>query len=127
MKEKITTLLLAGYALSGCATYQYAKNVKSVSFEDNVAKGKAVGPIRGEDCMWQLFGYQLGGQPTLDKAFANARNNASSGLLSSVKGSADSSGAPALRYINNVSTENDGFNAGIVGKQCLVVKGTGYL
>ena len=31
-----------------------------------------------------------------------------------------------IRYINNATTMNEGFNAYIVGKQCLVVTGVGY-
>jgi hypothetical protein len=110
--------------LSGCSTYQYAKNVKLVSFDDDVTKGKSVGPIRGEDCIWTILGYRLGGHPTLDKAFANARNQADSSLFGGSTQSASSD--KAIRYINNVSTENDGFNAVVVAKECLVVKGTGY-
>ena len=31
-----------------------------------------------------------------------------------------------LAYVNNVNTRNDGFNAGIVAKNCIVVSGVGY-
>ncbi len=123
-----TIILLTLVLASGCASYPYSKNVKMVSFEEEVEKGKSVGPIRGQDCTWSILGYQMGGDPTLDKAFANARSQADSGILSTIK--ADSSAlrnGSAVRYINNVSTENDGFNAYVVGKKCLVVKGTGYL
>ena len=123
-------LLFGVFALvffSGCATYQYAKNVHMVSFEDNVAKGKAVGPIQGEDCVWEVLGYKLGGLPTLDKAFASARNQTASTITDSfTHGNQVASSDKAIRYINNVSTSYDGFNAVVVGKQCLIVKGTGY-
>jgi hypothetical protein len=95
--------------VGGCATYQYAKSVKLVSFDDSVATGQAVGPVRGEDCQSYVMGYPIGERPTLDKAFANAKK---------VNGS--------LRYMNNVSTENTGFNAYFYGKTCVAVKGTGY-
>ena len=112
---------------SGCATYQYAKNVRLVSFEDNVAKGKSVGPIQGEDCIWSVLGYKLGGIPTLDKAFASARNQTGGGITETFShGDQIAANEKAIRYINNVSTTYDGFNAVVVGKQCLIVKGTGY-
>lgn len=126
MKRICVSVLLA-LSFTGCATYQYSKNVKLVAFEDDVAKGKSVGPIRGEDCIWSILGYKMGGTPTLDRAFANARNQSNSGITSAfTSGHAPASSDQAIRYINNVSTERDGFNAGIVGKDCLVVKGTGY-
>jgi hypothetical protein len=92
----------------GCTTYQYAKNVKMVSFEDDVTAGRAVGPVRGEDCQRFVLGYPIGERPTLDKAFADTRKES------------------GLRYIDNVSTENTGFNAVVYRERCLAVKGTGY-
>jgi hypothetical protein len=110
--------------LGGCASYQYAQQVKLVSFDDNIEKGQSVGPIRGEDCTWTILGMQMGGLPTLDKAFINARNQA--GSMESAGFKSNEKHENTLRYVNNVSTENDGFNALLFGKQCLVVKGGGY-
>ena len=123
MKIGILSLFVLG--MVGCTSYPIAQNVKMVSFDDNVAKGTSVGPIRGEDCIWSIMGYKMGGFPTLDKAMANARTQSTSGITDSFKTSTASTGN-ALRYINNVSTTNDGFNAVVVGKECLVVKGNGY-
>ena len=126
MSNKFLFALMVG-ALQGCATYQYAKNVKMVSFEENVVTGKSVGPVQGEDCVWSILGYQLGGMPTLDRAFASVRNQSSSSLVNVMAGATQSTSSDkAIRYINGVSTSNDGFNAVVVGKQCLIVKGTGY-
>jgi hypothetical protein len=118
-------MVIAALALSGCATYNYANNVKLVSFDDNIQKGTSVGPIRGEDCTWRILGYQLGGLPTVDRAFINARNQAGSLESAGFKSSTDKH-ENAIRYVNNVSTENDGFDAVVVGKTCIVVKGVGY-
>jgi len=100
---------LAPLAMGGCVSYQYAKSVKLVSFEDSVATGQAVGPITGESCQAAVMGYPLGERPTLDKAFADARK--SNGTL---------------RYMNNVYSENTGFNAYFYSKRCISVKGSGY-
>ena len=112
--------------LSSCATYNYAQRVKTISFDDNITKGQAVGPIRGEDCTWKVLGYQLGGAPTIDRAFINAKEQAS-GLTAAGMSFLDKKNEKApLRYINNATTANDGFDAYVVGKQCLVVTGVGY-
>ena len=108
----------------GCATYNYAQNVKTIAFSDDLHKGSSVGNIHGEDCTWQILGYQLGGLPTVDKAFQHARNGTdgaslSGSLTSNQKGD-------SLRYSNSVSTKNDGFNAVLFGKTCIVVTGVGY-
>jgi hypothetical protein len=71
------------------------------------------------------LGYQLGGAPTLDKAFMNAQNQAGFMETAGAGGSTSDRGKK-IRYINNVSTKNEGFNAYVVGKQCLVVNGIGY-
>lgn len=110
---------------TGCATYNYAQNVKTISFSDDLAKGQSVGNVRGEDCTWNILGYQMGGIPTVDRAFSHARNQTDgSSLVGSMSSKQTSNGQ--LRYINNVNTANDGFNAVIFGKQCIVVTGVGY-
>lgn len=100
--------LMALSALSGCTRYQYAKNVKMVSYEDNVMVGKSVGPIRGESCQAQVMGYPISAPATLDKAMSVAREE------------------HKVRYLNNVSTEATGFNAVFYARTCVAVKGTGY-
>jgi hypothetical protein len=99
---------VVGVLSTGCSTYPYAKNVKMVSFDGNVAEGKAVGPVRGQVCQASVMGYPIGEPPTLDKAMAAAREK------------------NEVRYINNVSTEEEGFSAFAYAKRCLIVKGTGY-
>lgn len=103
----MTTLLLLGL-LPGCTKYQYAKNVKMVSYEDNVMVGKSVGPIRGESCQARVMGNPINEPATLDKAMAAAREE------------------HKIRYLNNVSSETTGFDAVVYARTCLVVKGTGY-
>lgn len=117
--------LLGAIFCCGCATYNYAENVKMVSFDENLEKGKSVGQIRGEDCTWNFLGYQLGGLPTVDRAFINAKTGAGT-LESAGFSSSDKKAADGLRYVNNVTTKRDGFNAVLVGKTCIVVTGMGY-
>lgn len=114
-------------ALSGCATYNYAEKIQTVAFTDNVSKGESVGNIRGEDCTWMVLGHQLGGAPTLDRAFINAKNQASA-VESAGFGSMNSNAGRGerIRYVNNVNTRNEGFDAVVVGKRCIVVSGVGY-
>src|SRR5437870_12736534 len=89
------TMLGALLALgaSGCTSYQYAKNVKMVSFDNNVSTGHSVGPVRGESCQAAVMGYPIGEKASLDGAMANAHAQ------------------HQLRYLNNVSTEDGGFDA----------------
>ena len=100
----LTMVLCSG----GCASYQYAKNVKMISFDGDVTKGKGVGPVRGESCQAFVLGYAISDAPTLDAAVANAKAKQD------------------LRYMNNVSTDNSGFNALVYREYCLVAKGTGF-
>ena len=124
----MTRLLLCSLVAllaSGCATYNYANKVNTVAFSDNLKKGESVGNIRGEDCTWQIFGKPLGGAPTVDRAFSNAQTGADgSSLVGSL--SSKSGGQSRVRYVNNVNTQNDGFDAVIFGKKCIVVTGVGY-
>ncbi len=125
MKFKAFVFLAGLTFLSGCATYRQAKDVKIVAFDTDVKKGKSIGNIQGEDCIWTVMGYRLGGQPSLDRAFTNARMNRTSSALGDVMGSENTMG-DGLRYINKVSTKNRGWNAVVVGKDCLTVTGIGY-
>ncbi len=118
-------LIIASGMAASCATYHYASNVKMISFDDKATPGKSVGPITGEDCTWIVFNQVLGVQPTIDKAFINAKQQ--SGFMgSSGLSSTDTQKDDDIRYINNVSTKTTGFNAIIVGKSCLTVTGIGY-
>lgn len=99
------TLLLLSPA---CSTYQYAKNVKLVAFDDNVTKGHSVGPIRGEMCQGFVMGRPIGEGATLDRAMANAREK------------------NGVRYLNNITTESSGFDAVFYSRRCLSVRATGY-
>jgi hypothetical protein len=101
-------LLLLGFASGACSTYQYAKGVKMVSFEDNVSTGRSIGPVRGESCQGSVMGYPIGEPATLDQAMEQAREK------------------NHLRYMNNVSTENTGFDSFFYARRCLAVRGTGY-
>ncbi len=127
MKHKLLLLssLTLGAFLSSCATYNYADNMKLVGFDDAPKKGQSMGNIRGEDCTWTILGYKLGGDPTIDKAFINAKNQAGT-LESAGITTSNAKSNNALRYITNVSTKNDGFNAGVVAKNCLIVSGVGF-
>jgi hypothetical protein len=122
MKKSILLILVLALA-QGCASYKYAQKVKTVSFSSDLSKGQSVGNIRGEDCTWSVLGNKLGEDPTVDKAFINTRNQSTElEAMGLKKGQSEKS----LRYVNNVSTESSGFNAGIIAKNCLVVKGIGY-
>jgi hypothetical protein len=127
MKNLFPIVCLA--LVSSCARYQLVQKVKLVSFEENIKKGKSIGPISGEDCTWSLFGYNLGALPTINTTFVNAMNQADAlessgfGMLSSK----DKSASRKVRYINNVSSETKGFDAKIIGKYCLSIKGNGFI
>lgn len=124
---KTSVLLTLGLMfVSSCATYNYAQKVKTIAFDDNITKGQAIGPIRGEDCSWTVFGQKLGGDPTIDRAFINAKTGAG-GLTAAGFGVLDKTDAnKSIRYINNATTANEGFDAVVLKKQCLVVTGVGY-
>lgn len=127
MKYVLGCTFAATALLSSCATYNYADNLKMVGFDDTPKKGQSLWNIRGEDCTWNVLGYKLGGDPTIDRAFINAKNQTGTLESAGIKTSSGANPNAALKYITNVSTKNDGFNAGIVGKKCIVVSGVGYL
>ena len=108
---------------TGCSTFTYAKNIKMMSFDNDVQTGRAIGPTRGADCTWSIFRVQLGSEPTLDRALGNARTRSGEDAMDAVTKSDE---ANAVRYMNNVNSSWDGFNAGIIAKKCIIVKGIGY-
>jgi hypothetical protein len=48
----------------GCTSYQYAKDVKTMSFDHDVSEGHGVGPIRGESCQ-ELILRQVSSKPSV--------------------------------------------------------------
>ena len=110
---------------TGCSTYHFAHSVKLASYDEDISKGKAAGPVRGADCTWHVMGYPLGGEPRIDRAMANARTQSGEHFADDITQETDPN--KAIRYINGMNTSWDGFNAVIFGKRCLVVKGAGYI
>lgn len=124
MRLSVSCLFLSMIGLAGCQTAQQAKEIKLLGFTEDASKGTSTGPIEGADCVFQVFGYWLGGQPTLSKAVMNARSGKSTSITDSF-GSADM-GTGGVRYFNNMTVSNDGFNAVVFGKQCIKVSAVGY-
>jgi hypothetical protein len=124
MKRRIVALFGALTILQACQTTVPVKELKLVGFEEDVGKGKSVGEVEGGDCVYMILGYWLGGAPTLSKAFANARKQRTTSVSESVGGNADA--GDALRYMNNVTVKDEGFNAVVFGKYCLMVSGMGF-
>lgn len=117
-------LLVAACGLASCQTVQQAKELKLVGFDENVSKGKNIGPIEGGDCVYKILGYWLGGQPTLQRAMMNARKGKTSTITDS--GGGESSGTGDIRYFNNAVVSNDGFDAYVFGKTCINITATGF-
>jgi len=124
-KKQKWMLLASALLVSSCQTYHYAENVSYMSFSNKFGRGDSIGPVIGKDCAWNILGYQLG-HPSIEKAFfAAATGKSRDGLMDSFS-SSNSGGELRFRYLTNVRTEQDGFNAVVVGKQCVVLKGRGY-
>ena len=104
---------------------QQAREIKLLGFDEDASKGKGGGAIEGSDCVFHVFGYWLGGQPTLSRAVLNARKGKSGGIADSVGGDSSESSS-GVRYLNNMAVTTDGFNAGIFGKNCILISATGY-
>lgn len=124
MRLLFPSFLIGVIGLAGCQTAQQAKEIKLLGFTEDASKGTSTGPIEGADCVFHVFGYWLGGQPTLSKAVMNARSGKSTSITDAL-GSADM-GTGGVRYFNNMSVSNDGFNAVVFGKQCIKISAVGY-
>lgn len=108
MRFGIAALLLLG--VSGCQTYKYAHQVKLIAFRDNIEQGESVGNVTAKDCQSAIMGLVTGPEVTLDRAMEKVQNKKEN----------------SVRYLNDVSTENEGFDAYFYRKSCLLVKGRGY-
>jgi len=113
-------------ALGGCQTYKYADKVKMIAFSDDLSKGQSIGNVRGEDCQSFLFGYPMGPAPQLDRAVEHLQNQTQGKDISVSFDDKSKGNNIALRYINDVTTDWDGFDAVVMAKRCLIVKGRGY-
>jgi hypothetical protein len=110
--KKIAIAVVFLLGATGCQTYKYAHQVKLIAFNDDFTKAESVGNVRGKDCQSFILGYATGPEPSLDRALEDAQEQAGKGHR--------------LRYMNDVATDFEGFDAGVYAKRCLVVKGRGY-
>lgn len=109
--------------LGACASSQTAKQFRMISYEqDPSIQQSSVGTIEGRDCSWSVLGYSLG-DPTARSAFINASQQKREGF---VPGQTGETKGEALKSLKNVSVEEDGFYAWVVGRRCIIVAGEGF-
>lgn len=124
IRPAITAAFLAN--LGGCATYQTAKEITLVGFTEDVTKGKSVGQVNADDCVFYILRYPLGGAPTLSKALDNAKRQRTSSIGDTFGSDKGGGEANQLRYINHANVSNSGFDAYLFGKSCINISGMGY-
>lgn len=138
MRDRLSAFIMTGClaVTAGCmggplgpqVHYVTAKDIALISFDENVGQGSSIGSVRGGDCTWSFMGRSFGGAPTLDKALQNARQGRGESVSDALNGGLGTAQPSAVnvRYFTDVMTDRDGFNAGIVAKRCLIVKGMGH-
>lgn len=109
--------------LASCASSQTAKQFRMISYEQEPTPVQnSIGTIEGRDCSWSVLGYSLG-EPTVRSAFLNASQQKREGF---VPGQSGETKGEALKSLKNVSVEDDGFSAWVIGRRCVVVAGEGF-
>lgn len=111
--------------LAACASTKVAKDLRYVSFEEKNQKAlQSVGTIEGRDCKWSVLGYRLGEEPSVRVAFQNAMEQRDGNFIpgQDLKKKGDS-----LKEVKNITVEQGGLNLWVVGRQCIIITGAGYL
>lgn len=123
---KHVLLIIAVMPFFGCASALVAKNFGVVSFEDSAKPSEyhSAGNIEGKDCMWSVFGYPTGGNPTVRSAFSNAVHQKEQTLI---PGQASVGQGTPVRALKNVTVHSDYFNVWALSRNCIVVTGVGLL
>jgi hypothetical protein len=112
--------------MAGCASDRLVHEIKLLSFEADVGKGKSMGEVSGEICSIHIFGLWLGTKPDLASSLLQVRNN----LMPNVdqtSGSAASADTNHLRYLNNIALTESGTELFLFGRKCLRLTGLGFL
>lgn len=122
MKKLIYLLLSA--QLIGCATTHVSQNFSMLAFDDkgDTKNTRSVGNVEGKDCIWYVFGYPTGDQPTVRSAIYNAVYQKSDSLIPGQKSEPQ---GPPLKLIKNMSVSSSGFHAWALGRYCVVTTGVG--
>jgi uncharacterized lipoprotein YmbA len=122
---KYLMLLFLAAELTACASASVAQKLNFVAFEDQVKVDQltSAGNIDGKDCTWYVGGYALGMDPSVRNAFTNAASQHEGSLIPGQK--MESKGAP-LKVVRNISVEENGFNAYIASRRCVIVTGAGF-
>ena len=125
--RKLISIALSLFFLGACQTPNFAQNIKFVSFNDSLIKGKSIGNVHGEDCTWMVLGYSTKGYPTLSNAMINLRTGA--GSLKTQLGlsySEDRKGG-GLAYVTKLQSFFSAIPLIFVNKYCIEVTGVGYI
>lgn len=107
MRLNLVCIFIALSCWIGCASVDYADQLKMVALTPNLTSGHEIGPLESERCRWRFLGFSYQSRPSMDSVLAPWRES-------------------GIRYINNVSAKFGGFNALLLSQECLVVSGVGF-
>ena len=122
----IRALILSACFLTGCASDPLIHEIRLLSFETNVGKGKSLGEVRGEVCGNQFLGLWLGHKPDIQGALEHLRNSVVP-KVEQTSGSAAVSATNHIRYLNNITVTETGADVLGFGRKCLQITGLGFL
>ena len=92
-------------------------------------KSEQTGPIVGRKCAWHFFSASFSNPPSVQQALNSAMINRNETQWEAIAGSSSTEAIQLneIRLINNIVVETSGFDAWLIGRQCVFVSGLGYL
>lgn len=127
---KIASLLFVLMTM-GCATHKYHdyRYFKSVGLTHDISNLENAGMVSAEDCSWKLLGYNIQADPSFEDAYQNAVGLTEQGFTESMAEGFSSKSRltqTKVRMLTNIRLRNEGWNALIIGKQCLKLNAIAY-
>lgn len=116
---------------SGCATHLYHdyRYFKAVGLTHDISNLQNAGVVSSEDCSWTVFKYNIQAPPSLEDAFENAVGLREMGFQESMTDSFSSKSRLTenrVRMLINIRLRSEGWDALIIGKQCLKLHAIAY-
>lgn len=85
--------------------------------------------MSSKDCAWKLLGFSIGGGPSYGDAFDKAVSLKNTSFW---KGVSDEFSSDTklhkfrIKLLNNIQTSEEGWNAYLIGKQCVKLRAVAY-
>lgn len=130
LMKLVVLFVFSFFSFLGCASKKYTdtRSIRTIAATSKIHGLRNAGYVTAKDCSWSFLGLAAS-RPSYSDAFENAISMDKSTLWQDVKGEFTSNPKFKkfkIKLLNNIQTDQEGWNLYVLGKQCLKLRAVAY-